>query len=229
MADSVQDGTRMNSLIHRAVRRDLDDFARALDSFPAGDRERATALAARFQWFDTLLTHHHEGEEEILWPVLRTSPPNTEEVGELTDEHERIVAALSAARAAFATVRRQRDRRGCGNRGIRRQGTARGSNRALHARGERDRRTLLAGRSGRAEGGLQEAGSERRSARGAVVHAVGVRRRVGGRQGLSPDADPAARALDLEDGRRTQLRHIHCADSGVVLSSRSRRMNRARS
>jgi hemerythrin-like domain-containing protein len=103
MADSVQDGTRMNSLIHRAVRRDLDGFARALDSFPAGDRERATALAARFQWFDTLLTHHHEGEEQILWPVLRTSPPSTEEVGELTDEHERIVAALSAARAAFAT------------------------------------------------------------------------------------------------------------------------------
>ena len=103
MADSVQDGTRMNSLIHRAVRRDLDGFARALDTFPAGDRERATALAARFQWFDTLLTHHHEGEEQILWPVLRTSPPSTEEVGELTDEHERIVAALSAARAAFAT------------------------------------------------------------------------------------------------------------------------------
>ena len=93
----------MNSLIHRAVRRDLDGFARALDTFPAGDRERATALAARFQWFDTLLTHHHEGEEQILWPVLRTSPPSTEEVGELTDEHERIVAALSAARAAFAT------------------------------------------------------------------------------------------------------------------------------
>ena len=105
MADSVQDGTRMNSLIHRAVRRDLDDFARALDSFPADDRERAAALAARFQWFDRLLTHHHEGEEEILWPVLRTSPPTTEEVGELTDEHERIVAALAAARASFVTFR----------------------------------------------------------------------------------------------------------------------------
>jgi len=102
MADSVQDGTRMNSLIHRAVRRDLDDFAKALDNFPAGDRQRAAALAARFQWFDRLLTHHHEGEEEILWPVLRTSPPATDEVGELTDEHERIVAALASARAALA-------------------------------------------------------------------------------------------------------------------------------
>jgi len=102
MADSLQDGTRMNSLIHRAVRRDLGDFASALDGFPAGDRERAAALAARFQWFDRLLTHHHEGEEQILWPVLRTSPPSTEEVGELTDEHERIVATLAAARSAFA-------------------------------------------------------------------------------------------------------------------------------
>ena len=103
MAEYRYDGTRMNSLIHRAVRRDLDGFATALDIFPAGDRKRATALAERFGWFDTLLTHHHEGEEEILWPVLRSSPPDTEEVVELTDEHERIVAALAAARAAFTT------------------------------------------------------------------------------------------------------------------------------
>ena len=93
----------MNSLIHRAVRRDLNGFANALDGFPAGDRKRAAALAERFRWFDTLLTHHHEGEETILWPVPRSSPPDTEEVVELTDEHERIVAALAAARAAFAT------------------------------------------------------------------------------------------------------------------------------
>jgi hypothetical protein len=103
MAEYKFDGTRMNSLIHRAVRRDLTGFAAALDGFPAGDSKRAAALAERFRWFDTLLTHHHEGEEEILWPVLRNSPPDTEEVVELTDEHERIVAALAAARSAFAT------------------------------------------------------------------------------------------------------------------------------
>ncbi len=102
MADAVHDGPRMNSLIHRAVRRDLDAFTVALDGFPAGDRERALALAARFRWLDTLLTHHHEGEEEILWPVLRGTPTDVEEVGELTDEHERIVSALAGARAAMA-------------------------------------------------------------------------------------------------------------------------------
>lgn len=103
MAEYRFDGSRMNSLIHRAVKRDLIGFATALDVFAAGDHQQAAAMAKRFRWLDTLLTHHHEGEEHILWPVLRSSPPDTEEVVELTDEHERIVAALSAARTAFAT------------------------------------------------------------------------------------------------------------------------------
>jgi len=101
MADSVQDGPAMNALIHKAVRRDLDGFGNASTEFPAGDTDRAGAIAKRFQWFDTLLTHHHEGEEEILWPVLRGTPEDTSEVGELTYEHERIVTTLAAAREAM--------------------------------------------------------------------------------------------------------------------------------
>lgn len=98
MTDAIQDGPAMNALIHKAVRRDLDGFSHALTDFPAGDKARAAAIAARFTWFDKLLTHHHEGEEEILWPVLRANPKDTTEVGELTDEHERIVTTLTAAR-----------------------------------------------------------------------------------------------------------------------------------
>ncbi len=101
MADPVQDGPAMNALIHKAVRRDLDGFSAALTNFPAGDHDRAAAIAARFTWFNTLLTHHHEGEEEILWPVLRGNPDDTAEVGELTGEHERIVTSLAAAREAM--------------------------------------------------------------------------------------------------------------------------------
>lgn len=101
MADAVQDGPAMNALIHKAVRRDLDGFSHALTGFPAGENDRAAAIAERFKWFDTLLTHHHEGEEEILWPVLRGNPDDTAEVGELTDEHERIVTTLATARKAM--------------------------------------------------------------------------------------------------------------------------------
>ena len=101
MADPVHDGPAMNALIHKAVRRDLEGFSTALTDFPAGEKDRAAVIAARFSWFDTLLTHHHEGEEEILWPVLRGNPEDTAEVGELTDEHERIVTTLAAAREAM--------------------------------------------------------------------------------------------------------------------------------
>jgi hypothetical protein len=101
MANAVQDGPAMNALIHKAVRRDLAGFSAALTDFTAGDSNRAAAIQARFHWFDTLLTHHHEGEEEILWPVLRGNPEDTTEVGELTDEHERIVTTLAAAREAM--------------------------------------------------------------------------------------------------------------------------------
>ena len=230
MADSVQDGTRMNSLIHRAVRRDLDDFAKTLDGFPAGDRERAAALADRFQWFDRLLTHHHEGEEEVLWPVLRTSPPTAEEVGELTDEHEHIVAALAAGPGRVRPVRGQRDGRRCRIRGVRSQGIRRRGDRAFHSRRGRARRALLAHADPVAlKAAFKKTGSTCGSARGSVVHAMGVRRCVGGRQSLSPDGDPAARALDLEDRRRSQLCHIHGADSGVVLNTAIGSTHRMRS
>ena len=101
MANAVHDGPAMNALIHKAVRRDLDGFSTALTDFPSGQMDRASAIAARFRWFDTLLTHHHEGEEEILWPVLRGNPDDTTEVGELSDEHERIVTTLATARKAM--------------------------------------------------------------------------------------------------------------------------------
>lgn len=92
----------MNALIHKAVRRDLQAFTAALTDFPARDAARATALAARFRLFDTQLTHHHHGEEQILWPILRGNPTDAAEVGQLTGEHERILDRLAAARQAMA-------------------------------------------------------------------------------------------------------------------------------
>jgi Hemerythrin HHE cation binding domain len=101
MADAVHDGPMMNSIIHRAVRRDIDRFGTTLSTLDASDRARAAALAAAFERFDTLLTHHHEGEEAHLWPVIRQPPDSAAEVVELTDEHEAIASALDSARAAF--------------------------------------------------------------------------------------------------------------------------------
>ena len=106
MTDTITQGETMNRLIHQAVRRDLTRFTDALQRFNAGDRARATALADAFGHFDTMLTHHHEGEERILWPVIGDpGAGHGEDVAELTHEHERIVSGLAETRTAFARLR----------------------------------------------------------------------------------------------------------------------------
>lgn len=105
MADMITQGTTMNRLIHQAVRRDLGRFTDALQRFTPGDRARATALADAFSHFDTMLTHHHEGEENNLWPVIGDpGAGHVDDVARLTTEHESIVVGLAASRAAFGRL-----------------------------------------------------------------------------------------------------------------------------
>ncbi|MBA2347695.1 MAG: hemerythrin domain-containing protein [Solirubrobacterales bacterium] len=105
MADMITKGETMNRLIHRAVRRDLARFTDALQRFTPGDRARATALADAFSRFDTMLTHHHEGEERNLWPVIGDpGAGHVDDVAGLTTEHESIVAGLATSRDAFGRL-----------------------------------------------------------------------------------------------------------------------------
>ena len=60
----------MNRLIHAAVRRDLDRLSAALQTFPDGDPARARDLDRAFVNLRRELTHHHEGEDTHIWPML---------------------------------------------------------------------------------------------------------------------------------------------------------------
>ncbi len=107
MADAITHGETMNKLIHQAVRRDLGRFEAALDALAPGDRTRAAALGEAFAHFDTMLTHHHEGEEHNLWPVIGDPAGGHEgDVATLTHEHEEIVAGLATPGTAFARLGR---------------------------------------------------------------------------------------------------------------------------
>src|SRR5215208_352976 len=90
----------MNKVIHGAVRRDLDRFRRALDSFTDGDRQRATELHRAWVNFDAQLTEHHEGEHELVWPALRTIGVAEANIESFESEH----AALAAAMAQLQTT-----------------------------------------------------------------------------------------------------------------------------
>src|SRR3712207_5128616 len=95
----------MNKVIHGAVRRDLSRFLAALDSFRDGDRRRAERLATAWNNFVRQLTRHHEGEHEIVWPVLARLGVDQALLAQMDAEHDRLAAALTGAGEQIANLR----------------------------------------------------------------------------------------------------------------------------
>ncbi|MFG2042448.1 hemerythrin domain-containing protein [Dactylosporangium sp. NPDC048998] len=60
-------------VMHWAFRRDLDRFAAAAIHTPVEDQAAWRALARRWSLFRHVLHDHHTGEDEGLWPALRSS------------------------------------------------------------------------------------------------------------------------------------------------------------
>ena len=60
----------MNRLIHGAVRRDLGRLSTGLSQMADGDRVRAQELEKAYANLRRELTHHHEGEDTYIWPML---------------------------------------------------------------------------------------------------------------------------------------------------------------
>lgn len=96
----------MNKVIHGAFRRDLDRFITALDSFRAGDQQRADELSTAWANFDDQLTHHHRGEHETAWPALQQVGVSPELLAAMDAEHDTMAAALDATRSAMAELDR---------------------------------------------------------------------------------------------------------------------------
>jgi hypothetical protein len=95
----------MNTVIHRAVRRDLTRFLDATARFPAGDRARAGQLAKAWDNFHFELTYHHEGEHETAWPALQAVGVSPELLATLDGEHDAMAAALTETASAMGTQR----------------------------------------------------------------------------------------------------------------------------
>ena len=102
----------MNTIIHDALRRDLDRLEAALQQ-PLGD-DRRTALCGHVIWMLDVLHHHHVGEDEGVWPrVLAKRPDLQPMVDEMEAEHETLAAAsggLRLAAAAYAQDGSERNR-----------------------------------------------------------------------------------------------------------------------
>jgi DUF438 domain-containing protein len=95
--------TTMNQVIHGAVRRDLDRLALALDGFTDGDRERAAGLQRAYANLRRELTHHHEQEDELIWPMLNRAGVDAELLATMESEHQRMSDALAQTGVAMDT------------------------------------------------------------------------------------------------------------------------------
>jgi hypothetical protein len=91
----------MNTIIHIALRRDLDRSAAVLAA-PMSDEQR-DSLCRHMSWMLDLLHHHHVNEDEGVWPrVLGKRPDLQGMVDEMEAEHEALAAAAEGLRAAAA-------------------------------------------------------------------------------------------------------------------------------
>ena len=62
-------------VVHTAMLREFRLAPAAVRRTLPGDRSRARAVAGHVRFLCDLLHHHHEGEDELLWPTLRSRTP----------------------------------------------------------------------------------------------------------------------------------------------------------
>ena len=104
----------MMYLIHNAIRRDLDYLAAQVAGCDAGDPARVAELRQAFDFVALQLEHHHHGEDEDLWPLVRSrlgSDPGQLAVLEaMQEQHAAIDPALAAVRESFTALASGRGR-----------------------------------------------------------------------------------------------------------------------
>jgi hemerythrin superfamily protein len=107
--------TREMVAVHGAFRREFAEAPELIRSVGVGDRRRAATVGAHLQLMLEMLTHHHEGEDRLLWPKLRERvDAELRPVVELMErQHTGIHAEVTQATAVLGrwrTFAHERDR-----------------------------------------------------------------------------------------------------------------------
>jgi hemerythrin superfamily protein len=94
----------MNQIIHAAVRRDVARTEQALRALPEGDGSRARELQRAWRNLVRELTHHHESEDDLVWPFLLSRGVDAELMVAMEGEHAAMKDALADAGRAIDQV-----------------------------------------------------------------------------------------------------------------------------
>ncbi len=94
------------AIVHRTFRNVYEESARLVRAAPTPSPGRVTFLADHIDFALAALHHHHEGEDELLYPRLIERVPEQAPMTEHVEhEHLLIKTALDAASAACAAWR----------------------------------------------------------------------------------------------------------------------------
>src|SRR6516165_4926706 len=94
------------AIVHRTFRNAYEESARLVRAAPSPSPGRVTFLADHIDFGIAALHHHHEGEDELLYPKLIQRVPEQAPMTEQVDrEHQLIKTALDEAAAACAAWR----------------------------------------------------------------------------------------------------------------------------
>jgi len=94
------------AIVHRTFREAYDESAQLVRAAPVPSPARVTFLADHIDFALSALHHHHEDEDELLYPKLIERVPEQAEMTEHVEhEHQTIKTALGSASAACAAWR----------------------------------------------------------------------------------------------------------------------------
>jgi hemerythrin-like domain-containing protein len=101
--------TRDMVVVHTALLREFRLAPGVVSRIAAGDKPRATEVETHLDLLCGLLHHHHQGEDELLWPVLepRLTPEGVRLLALAEAQHGGLEEALdrvATARASWLTT-----------------------------------------------------------------------------------------------------------------------------
>jgi hemerythrin-like domain-containing protein len=93
-------------IIHETFRRAYEEAAQLIRANPTPSPARVTFLADHVDFGLNMLHHHHEGEDEILYPLLvQRVPDHAARTEQIDHEHQAVKGAIDAAQTASARWR----------------------------------------------------------------------------------------------------------------------------
>ena len=82
-------------IVHRMFRREYRLASVLVRGVAAGDRTRAAVVAAHLSELTAMLHHHHQGEDDLVWPRLHARTPiSSELVHRMESQHGQVGGLL---------------------------------------------------------------------------------------------------------------------------------------